>query len=108
MSCQGSKPGPASRPELTGQRANHSMSGRSVAICSRKMATLTRISAWVTGGMDRNGIVPRRRSGGGIQLRIAAEDPLPVERNAALRLQVFPESWPLGDAVMQFNQVGII
>src|SRR6267143_2619139 len=107
MSCQGSKPGPSCGPELTGQRANASMSGRSVAICSRKTATLTRISAWVTGGMGRNAMVPRRRSGG-VQLRVAAEDPLLVERNAALRAQVFPESWPLGDAVMQFNQVGII
>src|SRR6267143_2164273 len=107
MSCQGSKPGAASRPELAGQRANHSMSGRSVAVCSRKTATLTRISAWVTGGMGRNAMVPRRRSGG-VQLRVAAEDPLLVERNAALRAQVFPESWPLGDALAQFDQAGAI
>src|SRR6266513_4674259 len=109
MSCQGSKPGPASRPELTGQRANHSMSGRSIAVCSRKTATLTRISAWVTGGMGGNAIVPRRRHrSSGVELRVAAEDPLLVERNAALRAQVFPESWPLGDALAQFDQAGAI
>src|SRR2546426_3030683 len=103
MSCQGSKPGPASRPLLTGQRANHSMSGRSVAICSRKTATLTTISAWVTGGI-RNAIVPRRRRSSGVQLRVAAEDPLLVERNAALRAQVFAEPRPLGDALVQLDQ----
>src|SRR2546422_2094828 len=104
MSCQGSKPGPASRPLLTGQRANQSMSGRSVAICSRKTATLTTISAWVTGGMGRNAIVPRRRRSSGVQLRVAAEDPLLVERDAALRAQVFAESRPPGDALVQLDQ----
>src|SRR5438876_6085216 len=104
MSCQGSKPGPASRPLLTGQRANHSMSGRSVAICSRKTATLTTISAWVTGGMGRNAIVPRRRRSSGVQLRVAAEDTLLVERDAALRAQVSAESRPRGDALVQLDQ----
>src|SRR5882762_8376689 len=109
MSCQGSKLGPSWGLELTGQRANPSMSGRSVAICTRKTATLTKISAWVTGGMGRNRMVPRRRRrSSGVQLRVAAEDPLLVERNAALRAQVFPESWPLGDALAQFDQVGAI
>src|SRR6267378_862201 len=104
MSCQGSKPGPASRPELAGQRANHSMSGRSVAVCTRKTATLAMISAWVTGGMGRNAMVPRRWRSSGVQLRVAAEDPLLVERNATLRAQVFAESRPPGDALVQLNQ----
>src|SRR5437773_7361696 len=104
MSCQGSKPELASRPVLTGQRANQSMSGRSVAICSRKTATLTTISAWVTGGMGRNAIVPRRRRSSGVQLRVAAEDPLLVERDAALRAQVSAESRPPGDALVQRSE----
>src|SRR5438132_1236231 len=111
MSCQGSKPELASRPVLTGQRANQSMSGRSVAICSRKTATLTTISAWVTGGMGRNAMVPRRRRSSGVQLRVAAEDPLLVERDAALRAQVSAESRPPGDEgelqVVQPEPVGL-